>query len=60
MDNITLTPTSPLDGFAVDIGPNRIVEQSNAIVSVATPLGGEKELSQQLIRRIALENTRAP
>ena len=48
MDNITLTPTTPLDGFAVDIGPNRIVEQSNAIVSVATPLGGEEELAKVL------------
>lgn len=48
MDNITLTPTSPLDGFDAEIAGNRLWEQTHAVVSVAVPLGVESALKDAL------------
>lgn len=48
MDSTLLIPSTPLNGYSRDIGKNRIVERSLAIVSIATPLGEEQALAEAL------------
>ena len=55
MDKITLTATPPLGGFTAEIGGNRIDERTNAIVSIAIPIGGETALSDALKKGWSIE-----
>lgn len=56
MDNITLTPTTPLNGFDTEIAGNRLWEQTaHAVVSVAVPLGGDAALKEALRKGWSVE-----
>ncbi|MCV6591971.1 MAG: sarcosine oxidase subunit gamma [Silicimonas sp.] len=49
MADITLTATPLLGGTDIQIGDNRILERDDlALVSIATPLGGEVDLTEAL------------
>lgn len=55
MVEFTLTPRPLLDGANLSLGENRIVERDDlALVSVATPQGGETALAEALARAWSL------
>ena len=56
MADITLTATPLLGGAIIQIGTNRIRERDDlAIVSIATPLGGEDALAKALKKHWSLD-----